>query len=231
VVIGNEQPEIVRLRAERTVRWAVERLKKDFFSEDPNDILDIWLFKDARSYRYYAQRLFGDNPTTPYGYYSERNKALVMNIATGGGTLVHEIVHPFMDANFPACPAWFNEAMGSLYEQSSNRAGHIIGLTNWRLKGLQEAIREKRVPSFETLTSTSSYEFYEQDPGTHYSQARYLAYYLQEKDLLIRYYQAFRDNVATDPTGYQTLQKILAQPDMQAFQQQWQSWVLTLQFP
>ena len=25
---------------------------------------------------------------------------------TGGGTLVHEIVHPFLRANFPECPAW-----------------------------------------------------------------------------------------------------------------------------
>ena len=24
-----------------------------------------------------------------------------MNISTGGGTLVHEIVHPFIEANFP----------------------------------------------------------------------------------------------------------------------------------
>ena len=32
--------------------------------------------------------------------------------------LVHEMVHPFMDADFPACPAWFNEGLASLYEQS-----------------------------------------------------------------------------------------------------------------
>ena len=46
-----------------------------------------------------------------------------MNIATGGGTLVHEIVHPFVEANFPGCPTWFNEGLGSLYEQSAERKG------------------------------------------------------------------------------------------------------------
>ena len=51
-------------------------------------------------------------------------------VATGGGTLVHEIVHPFMRANFPECPAWFNEGMGSLYEQCSEVNGRIAGLTN-----------------------------------------------------------------------------------------------------
>jgi len=51
---------------------------------------------------------------------------------------VHEIVHPFMAANFPDCPAWFNEGLASLYEQSSERDGKIIGLTNWRLAVCRE---------------------------------------------------------------------------------------------
>ena len=48
-----------------------------------------------------------------------------MNIATGGGTLVHEIVHPFMAANFEQCPSWFNEGLGSLYEQSAAGADWV----------------------------------------------------------------------------------------------------------
>ena len=67
--------------------------------------------------------------TTEYLYgdtFMNADNALVMNIATGGGTLVHEIVHPFMEANFPACPSWFNEGLGSLYEQSGARDGRIV---------------------------------------------------------------------------------------------------------
>src|SRR6185503_10377156 len=125
VVIGDESPETVKEHSERTVKWAVDRLKQDYFTKDPNDILDIWLFKDAASYERHAQMLFGEKPSTPYGYYSSRHKALVMNISTGGGTLVHEIVHPFIEANFPACPPWLNEGLGSLYEQSGEVDGHI----------------------------------------------------------------------------------------------------------
>ena len=231
VVIGDEAPELVRQRARRTVRWAVDRLKQDYFVEDPKAILEIWLFKDARSYRHWARELFGDEPSTPYGYYGEASRALVMNISTGGGTLVHEIVHPFMDANFPSCPAWFNEGLGSLYEQSSSRDGHIIGLTNWRLAGLQKAIRAGALPSFRELTATSTHQFYHQDPGTNYAQARYLLYYLQEKGLLVRYYHAFRRNAAADPTGYKTLQTVLGEPDMTAFQKRWEAYVLGLRFP
>ena len=107
-----------------------------------------------------------------------------MNIATGGGTLVHEIVHPFVAANFPACPSWFNEGLGSLYEQCSERDGRIEGLSNWRLAGLQSAIRAGRLPTFEALTATTDREFYDADPGTNYSQARYLCYWLEQHQLL-----------------------------------------------
>src|SRR5262249_12587193 len=126
VVIGDEPLEQVQKRSRDTVKWAVERLKKDYFEKDPAEILDIWLFRDSASYEENAEKLFGSKPTTPYGYYSRRHKALVMNIATGGGTLVHEIVHPFIAANFPDCPSWFDEGLASLYEQASEREGHII---------------------------------------------------------------------------------------------------------
>ena len=83
-----------------------------------------------------------------------------MNIATGGGTLVHEIVHPFVAANFPQCPSWFNEGLASLYEQSGEEAGHIHGYTNWRLAGLQKAIRGKRLGTFRRLCDTTTSQFY-----------------------------------------------------------------------
>ncbi len=184
VVIGDETPETVERRAAQTIRWATKRLKAEYFSKDPTQILDIWLFKDKSSYETSVLRLFGARPSTPYGYYSPRDRALVMNIATGGGTLVHEIVHPFIEANFPECPAWLNEGLGSLYEQSSSRDDRIVGLTNWRLAGLQNAIKRNEVPTFGILCSTTTHQFYRADPGTNYAQARYLCYYLQEKGLL-----------------------------------------------
>ena len=116
VVVGDEPAEVVKERADGTIKWAVEKLKQDYFTEDPKEILDIWLFKDAASYTKHTRLLFNDTPTTPYGYYSREDKALIMNIGTGGGTLVHELVHPFMEANFPECPSWLNEGLGSLYE-------------------------------------------------------------------------------------------------------------------
>ncbi|MGD2089749.1 MAG: hypothetical protein PVH61_26475 [Candidatus Aminicenantes bacterium] len=230
VVIGDESPPMVRHRAEHTVKWATQRLKRMYFPKDTDDIIDIWLFKDKNSYLKYTWEIFRDKPDTPFGYSSSRHKALIMNIATGGGTLVHEMVHPFVAANFPDCPAWFNEGLGSLYEQSMGKGDEIIGLTNWRLAGLQAAIRKNAVPSFKTLTSTTDYSFYQQDPGTHYAQARYLCYYLQEKGLLKTFYHKFHTNCKKDPTGFETLKQVLGESDMDAFKKKWERFVLQLKF-
>ena len=229
VVVGDGGLESVKKTAAGTVKWAVDKIKQDFFSKDPEFILDVWLFKDPTSYQKHNLELFGDAPTTPYGFYSPSHRALVMDISTGGGTLVHEIVHPFMGTNFGRCPSWFNEGLASLYEQSSSRNGHIVGLTNWRLRGLQGTISADRLPSFETLCNTTTREFYN-DAGTNYAQARYLCYYLQERGLLIDYYHAFRKNSLTDPGGYETLKQILKRDDMKAFQDEWEKYVLKLRF-
>ncbi len=231
VVIGDESEAMVKRRARHTVGWAVRLLKQAYFSKDPEDIIDIWLFRDDESYQKHAKEIFGDEPDTPFGYYSESEKALVMNIATGGGTLVHEIVHPFVRSNFPGCPAWFNEGLGSLYEQCGERGGKIMGFTNWRLAGLKRAIKRGSLPAFKKLTATTERQFYLEDPGSNYGQSRYLCYYLQQQGLLRNFYREFYKNRKDDPTGYRTLKKILGVDDMQKFQKKWEKWVLKLTFP
>jgi hypothetical protein len=232
LVIGDDSPAMVRQWSQGTIRWAVERLKRQYFSQNPDHVINIWLFKDKESYQQNTYDIFGRHPHTPFGYYSPTEKALVMNIDTGGGTLVHEIVHPFIAANFPECPSWFNEGLGSLYEQCNTKNGRIWGLTNWRLRGLHEAIKDEEyeVPTFEELCSTTTREFYNADPGTNYAQARYLLYYLQEEGLLEKYYHEFHQAAKDDPTGYETLKRIVGEEDMEAFQKKWTEFVLGLRY-
>jgi hypothetical protein len=231
VVIGDEKPEAVRDRAKHTVAWFVDHIRRLYFKKAPPKIYDIWLFKNDKSYRRYAKELFGDNPDTPFGYCSDTHAALIMNIGTGGGTLCHEIVHAFIASNFPACPAWFNEGLASLYEQCGSRDGRLVGFTNWRLAGLKKEIRAGNLPAFKTLLTTTSYQFYNMRKGNNYAQARYLCYYLQERRLLVKFYHAFRQDVRGDPSGYQTLQKVLNERDMEDFKERWEEWVQELRFP
>jgi hypothetical protein len=228
-VVGDGTDLQVRRHAMTTIRWAVTHLQAAYFELPPAGIITIYLFETATSYADHTRELFDDPPDTPYGYYSPSEQALVMNIGTGGGTLVHEIVHPFMAANFPDCPSWFDEGLASLYEQSAERDGAIIGLTNWRLPGLQDALRAKQVPSFLELCE-SGRGFYTDDPGSNYAQARYLCYWLQDRGLLRRYYQEFRAAVERDPGGYATLVALVG-PDMDAFRSSWEQFVLELRAP
>jgi hypothetical protein len=230
VIAGDGPPASVREDADQVVRWAATRLKADFFPLDPGRIIEVWLFSSEESYLRNTSLLFGRVPSTPYGYYSPCEHALVMNVSTGYGTLVHEMVHPFMEANFPSAPPWFNEGLASLYEQPSDVGGHLHGGTNWRLAGLQRAVLRERTRSLAALTRMGRQAFYADEPGLNYAEARYLLYYVQEQGLLVRYYQRFLADAASDPTGYDTLQKVLGEADMAAFERRWKAFVLMLTY-
>lgn len=227
VVAGDGDPKDVERTARGTVAWAVRLLTRQYFDQPPPAIIDVYLFRDAESYARNLSTMFHETPSTPYGYYSERHHALLMNIATGGGTLVHEMVHPYMHANFPACPPWFNEGLASLYEACEERDGVMVGVVNWRLEGLQSAIRARRTLPLETLMSLDVDGFYK-DSGVTYAMARYLCYYLQERGLLRAYYQAFRRGHARDRSGFAALQQVLGETDMRAFQDRWERFCLEL---
>jgi len=122
IVYLSDDPEVLR-RYSKTVSWTIHHLKRTYFKDDPQEIIDIYLFKDRDSYLGNTRELFHTVPSTPYGYYSPQNRALIMNISTGGGTLVHEMVHAFMPANFESCPPWLNEGLGSLYEACGEENG------------------------------------------------------------------------------------------------------------
>ncbi|MFP4028070.1 MAG: hypothetical protein ACLFWL_09790 [Candidatus Brocadiia bacterium] len=230
VIIGDEEPGGVERRARKTVKWTVDMLRKAYFPRLPDRIIDVWLFKDRESYREHCRSLFHIEPGTPFGFCS-REYGLIMNVATGGGTLVHEIVHPFVEANFPECPAWFNEGLASLYEQCGERGGRIVGFTNWRLAGLQKAIGRDSLGSFKRLTDMSALEFYGEGSGLNYAQARYLCYYLQEKGVLRKFFKKWTARTEADPTGYETLKSVLSTDDMERFQNEWEDYVMSLHFP
>ena len=71
-----------------------------------------------------------------FGFYMSGERKMVMNIATGTGTLAHELVHPLLAEDFPNVSSWFNEGFASLYEQSGSRGSRMMGFVNWRLPGL-----------------------------------------------------------------------------------------------
>ena len=215
----------------RTVRWTVEQLEAQYFDQRPDGIYDVFLFDGAESYVRHAKAMFGEEPGTPYGYASSVHKALVMNIATGGGTLVHEIVHPYLAANFEDPPTWLNEGLASLYEQSSEKGGHIIGLPNWRLEGLQRALVRGPIMPFAKLVRTSDAQFRDADEALHYAQARYLMQYLQEEGLLQAFVKRALKQQHDDPTAALALKATLGEQRWRTLDATWRTWVMGLRFP
>jgi len=65
VVIATKRPTSSAPRADKTVRWAVTHLKQLYFTKDPGEILDIWLFRDKASYESNAQQLFSHQARHP----------------------------------------------------------------------------------------------------------------------------------------------------------------------
>lgn len=225
VVVGDEAPAKVRARASGFLRWCVTLLEKDWFTKRPEHIIEVWLFKNERNYRKGAKKFFDDEPETPFGYYSPSARALIMNIGPGAGTLSHELVHPYMEANFPDGPAWFNEGVASLYEQPRERDGRLVGTTNWRLPHLQRGLKADAIPSLATMMSTSTNEFYGADYDS-YAMARFLCQYLQDHGKLREFYEAFLAD-EEDRTGKTALAAVLG-TDLDAFDAKWRRWVLAL---
>ena len=224
VVIGDESPATVKKHAAGFMRWTIQLLEKDFFAKRPAKLIEVWLFKNEKTYRRGALEFFGDKPDTPYGYYSTERDALVMNIGPGAGTLSHELVHPYMEANFPDVPSWFNEGLASLYERPTEKHGHIWGLPNWRLPNLKKEIRAKTLPTMATLLGTSREEFYNADFDA-YAFARYLLLYLQDHGKLHEFYDAFVAD--KDKTGRAALERVLGE-SLEKFEPKWRAWALAL---
>lgn len=226
VVIGDMPAADVRRVTTGFLRRKVALLEAELFAKRPSKLLEVWLFRNRQTFFKGAKKFFGDEPDTPFGYYSPSDGALIMN-ASGLGTLSHELVHPYMEANFPDVPSWFNEGLASLYEQPSERDGRIVGLPNWRLPNLKKQIRKKLLPSLATLLATSRDEFYDADYDS-YAYARYLVYYLQEHGKLQDFYKAFVADTK-DKTGASALTGVLGE-SIEAFEPKWRKWVLAIPY-
>jgi hypothetical protein len=225
VVVGDEGDRTVKKHASGFMHWAITLLEKDYFTKRPDKLIEVWLFGNEKSYRKGAKEFFNDEPDTPYGYYSPEHDALVMNIGPGAGTLSHELVHPYMEANFPNVPSWFNEGLASLYERPVEKKGHIVGLPNWRLPNLKKQLRAKTLPPMATMLKSTRNGFYEADYDS-YAYARYLLLYLQEQGKLHDFYQKFLAD-KKDLSGQTALEAVLGQ-DLATFEPIWRKWALAL---
>lgn len=229
VVVGDGSRTQLRRHVDGTILPAAKALRAMYFKRESTEPTLILLFESAEPYQRLAKEWFDDDQVPHFGFYRRRENVMLMNISTGGGTLVHEMVHALLAPDFPTCPDWFNEGLASLYEQSSFGVGGdtIRGHENWRLPALQRAINEKTLRPLAELIADPHF-YADENVGINYAQARYLMMYLQEKGLLKRFYAAARDGAKEDPTALKALEALIAPQGLDKFEAKWRKWVLEL---
>lgn len=229
LIAGNGTPQQLAGYRDRTIVAAARALKAMYFKTELPEPVLILLFESEGPYRKLAKKWFDDADVPHYGFYRHSTRTMLMNVGTGTGTLVHELVHALIAPDFPAVPDWFNEGIASLYEQCSIDGDTIRGHANWRLPALQKAIQDGKLRSLPDMIGDADFRNGER-VGINYAQARYLMFYLQEKGLLRKFYEQFKTNHEKDPTGLATLKSVVGPQELDAFEKDWREWVLTLRF-
>jgi hypothetical protein len=218
------------LQYKATIVRVYRYLYEDYFERKPEKPIRVYLFKDKGSYDRYCRSTYEKPPSTPYGFYMSRERKMVMNISTGTGTLAHELVHPLLAEDFPGVPSWFNEGFASLFEQSGERGGKMVGFVNWRLPKLKQMLKIGRGTALGDLMKTTTEQFYgEDDRGVNYATARYLCMYLQEKQLLIPFFREFKKTAKEDPTGALAFERATGKKPAE-LDPLWREWVLSLRY-
>jgi len=219
------------------VEGAVRAYRNGRFRQAPSRAIAIYLFPSARPYADYCRNELHEECMSPYGFYLSEDRRMIMNAGRGLGTLTHELVHPFVDADFPSAPIWINEGIASLYEAPVlDGKGGIRGVKNWRLPRLQKALRMGGAPNPAggareradampaALFAMSDAHFRGDLEDLHYAAARYLCQWLDEHGWLWPFYQRWRDGFASDPSGARAFAEVVGMPPEQAGAA-WVRWV------
>lgn len=228
-VLAGDLPEAELERHYReTIMTTARALFVSYFDTEPDEPITILICAGDESYQKYAQLLDG-NPRVAYsGYYERDDRRVVINSATGNGTLAHELTHALAHFDFPDMPEWFDEGLASLHEQSefSDDGLRIVGQSNWRLRFLVPAIRNGQLQPLESLLQSTRVRSEEQ--AVDYAQARYLCLYLQQKNMLVPFYRKFRESTELDPTGRRALCRLFGVDSINDVDRDFQKWALSL---
>ena len=174
----------------QTLQAATKALFASYIQTAPPAPVRTYLFAGRTSYVIISRILWKDENPEMFGYSSPVQDMMVMDISTGGGTLIHELTHILLWADFPAIPIWFNEALGSLHEAVEIHPDRLVGLPNWRGASVKDALRRNSLRSLDELVSDP--DFYGKNVVINYAHARYFCLFLQDRCDLKRFYRLMK---------------------------------------
>ncbi|MBI1310171.1 hypothetical protein GC176_02605 [bacterium] len=228
VLAGNVAEEELDRQYRETILPTARALSLAFFDAAPDEPMTLLLYSSEEAYRNAAWHLDRRDSTDYYGYYIRPDRRIVLNLATGDGTLAHELTHALAHFDFPQMPEWFDEGLASVFEEAdfSPDGLQLVGVTNWRLNYLLDAMQKRRLKTLESLITARKVDADHQ--AVQYAQARYFCLYLQERGLLPFFYRKFRQQHASDPSGARTLCSVLGTEDFDSIDRDFRRWVIAL---
>ena len=208
-----------------TVLPTTRALRIQYFDHAPTWPITILLCSSDASYRDCNQRLDARERSEYSGIYSRTEHRLVVNVATGDGTLAHELTHALAHADFPSLPEWLDEGLASLHEECefSTDGLRLVGLGNWRGHVLLEAGQREPLRPISDLASS---RFAATDRAAiDYAHARYFCLFLQQRRLLEPFYRKCRSRAETDPNGIESLCELFAASHPREIETQFSAWL------
>jgi hypothetical protein len=197
----------------------------------------VLLFPTDEGYGEYVTRE-GGSPRD-WGIFNVRSRVIAAKGAGGDAflpTLLHEVVHPIMSADFPRDQVWFEEGVASLFEApvfAADGSLHVV-LKNRRQDRLRAAFRspkERDEVTLPKLFAMDAATFNARtdggtDPSRHsrnYAIARSFCAWLEEKGKLWEFYRAWRDGALADTRGEKSFEGVMG-TTVEAAEGEWRAW-------
>ncbi len=225
-IIAGDLPEadLERLYDE-AVLPVTRGLWRSYFDRRPDAPVTIVALSSEAGFATAAAELDGYESSAYAGYTQRGKRRIVVNLATGRGTLAHELSHMLALFDFPDMPEWFDEGLASLHEDAifSDDGLTLIGVSNWRSRLLHDALGRNQLPALEAVIRNPA--FRGEGEGLNYALVRGFCHFLQERGLLSHFYRKFRDGVQDDPSGIVTLCELLNVATMSEVDRQFHDWL------
>lgn len=170
---------------------------KHFQIRKPDKLLTVYLLPNRYQLRLTAKKIHGITiPKTNIGY-SNISDLSLLGVADKEhlGTMMHELFHLMVRTDIGDAPAWLDEGVASIYEQSRWQGEELLGdEINWRTDQLrmvfEDASLNEKVPSLEVFLESNWDEFdgiVQEDQcigAINHAYARALMVYFQSKQKL-----------------------------------------------
>jgi len=226
VIGGDLSAEQLNQCYHQTVVPIARALESRYFERSPRHPISVMLCSSDERFRQ-CNLLLDDQERSQYsGLYLRKQRRVIVNLASGEGTIAHELTHALAHANFPTMPEWFDEGLASLHEECEFSADglQLIGVENWRVGTALDALHGGKLRLLEDVTSK---RFGAAERATiDYAHVRSLCLYLQERMLLKSFYDLCRANSKADPTGLRSLCYVAEAPDPKTLDDAFRVWLL-----